>query len=102
MGLPAVYVPLPIGNGEQRFNAADVVAAGGGLLVDDAALTPSWIDRRRSSRSPTGDRLLAHGAPRPRRSGSATPTSCWPTWCAARTQRVRGSRETPGGQGDSR
>ena len=44
VGLPAVYVPLPIGNGEQRFNAADVVAAGGGLLVEDAALTPAWID----------------------------------------------------------
>jgi UDP-N-acetylglucosamine--N-acetylmuramyl-(pentapeptide) pyrophosphoryl-undecaprenol N-acetylglucosamine transferase len=44
VGLPAVYVPLPIGNGEQRFNAADVVAAGGGLLVDDAAFTAGWID----------------------------------------------------------
>lgn len=45
VGLPAIYVPLPIGNGEQRFNAADVVAAGGGLIVDDAALTPAWIDQ---------------------------------------------------------
>jgi UDP-N-acetylglucosamine--N-acetylmuramyl-(pentapeptide) pyrophosphoryl-undecaprenol N-acetylglucosamine transferase len=45
VGLPAVYVPLPIGNGEQRFNAADVVAAGGGLLVDDRELTPEWIDQ---------------------------------------------------------
>ena len=44
VGLPAVYVPLPIGNGEQRFNAADVVAAGGGVLVDDAALTPEWVE----------------------------------------------------------
>jgi len=44
VGLPAVYVPLPIGNGEQRFNAADVVAAGGGLLVEDAAMTPAWVD----------------------------------------------------------
>ena len=44
VGLPAVYVPLPVGNGEQRLNAADVVAAGGGLLVDDADLTPQWID----------------------------------------------------------
>lgn len=44
VGLPAVYVPLPIGNGEQRFNAADVVAAGGGILVDDADLTPRWIE----------------------------------------------------------
>jgi UDP-N-acetylglucosamine--N-acetylmuramyl-(pentapeptide) pyrophosphoryl-undecaprenol N-acetylglucosamine transferase len=44
VGLPAVYVPLPIGNGEQRLNAADVVAAGGGVLVDDSSLTPRWID----------------------------------------------------------
>ena len=44
VGLPAVYVPLPIGNGEQRFNATDVVAAGGGILVDDSELTPQWID----------------------------------------------------------
>ncbi|KRC84697.1 UDP-N-acetylglucosamine--N-acetylmuramyl-(pentapeptide) pyrophosphoryl-undecaprenol N-acetylglucosamine transferase [Terrabacter sp. Root85] len=44
VGLPAVYVPLPVGNGEQRVNAADVVSAGGGLLVDDADLTPEWVD----------------------------------------------------------
>ena len=43
VGLPAVYVPLPIGNGEQRLNAADTVAAGGGLLVEDAAVTPEWV-----------------------------------------------------------
>ncbi len=40
VGLPAVYVPLPIGNGEQALNARPVVDAGGGLLVDDADLTP--------------------------------------------------------------
>jgi UDP-N-acetylglucosamine--N-acetylmuramyl-(pentapeptide) pyrophosphoryl-undecaprenol N-acetylglucosamine transferase len=44
VGLPAVYVPLPIGNGEQRLNATDVVAVGGGILVDDSGLTPQWID----------------------------------------------------------
>ena len=43
VGLPAVYVPLPIGNGEQRLNALPVVGAGGGLLVDDADLTPAFI-----------------------------------------------------------
>ena len=43
LGLPAVYVPLPIGNGEQELNAADVIAAGGGLLVKDADLTPTWV-----------------------------------------------------------
>jgi len=43
VGLPAAFVPLPIGNGEQRLNALPVVEAGGGLLVDDAELSPSWI-----------------------------------------------------------
>ncbi|OHV40607.1 MULTISPECIES: undecaprenyldiphospho-muramoylpentapeptide beta-N-acetylglucosaminyltransferase [Pseudofrankia] len=45
VGLPAVYVPLPFGNGEQRRNALPTVEAGGGLLVDDAQLTPDWIAR---------------------------------------------------------
>jgi UDP-N-acetylglucosamine--N-acetylmuramyl-(pentapeptide) pyrophosphoryl-undecaprenol N-acetylglucosamine transferase len=43
VGLPAAYVPLPIGNGEQRQNAAGIVAAGGGLLVDDAQLSSDWV-----------------------------------------------------------
>jgi UDP-N-acetylglucosamine--N-acetylmuramyl-(pentapeptide) pyrophosphoryl-undecaprenol N-acetylglucosamine transferase len=43
LGLPAAYVPLPIGNGEQRLNAQPVVDAGGGLLVEDAACTPEWV-----------------------------------------------------------
>jgi len=43
--VPAVFVPLPIGNGEQRRNALPVVEAGGGLLVEDAELTPAWIEQ---------------------------------------------------------
>jgi UDP-N-acetylglucosamine--N-acetylmuramyl-(pentapeptide) pyrophosphoryl-undecaprenol N-acetylglucosamine transferase len=43
VGLPAVFVPYPVGNGEQRFNAEDAVAAGGALLVADAEFTPAWI-----------------------------------------------------------
>jgi UDP-N-acetylglucosamine--N-acetylmuramyl-(pentapeptide) pyrophosphoryl-undecaprenol N-acetylglucosamine transferase len=43
LGLPAIFVPLPIGNGEQRLNAAPVAAAGGALLVDDAGLDPGWL-----------------------------------------------------------
>ena len=39
VGLPAVYVPLPIGNGEQKLNAEPVVSAGGGVIVDDANFT---------------------------------------------------------------
>lgn len=46
LGIPAVYVPLPIGNGEQRLNAADVVGAGGGILVEDAELTPTLVSER--------------------------------------------------------
>jgi UDP-N-acetylglucosamine--N-acetylmuramyl-(pentapeptide) pyrophosphoryl-undecaprenol N-acetylglucosamine transferase len=43
VGLPAVYVPLPHGNGEQALNAKAVIDAGGGLLVDDADLTSAWV-----------------------------------------------------------
>ncbi|HEV7896748.1 MAG TPA: undecaprenyldiphospho-muramoylpentapeptide beta-N-acetylglucosaminyltransferase [Planosporangium sp.] len=45
VGMPAVYVPLPYGNGEQRRNALPIVNAGGGLIVDDGDLTPDWIER---------------------------------------------------------
>jgi UDP-N-acetylglucosamine--N-acetylmuramyl-(pentapeptide) pyrophosphoryl-undecaprenol N-acetylglucosamine transferase len=43
VGLPAAYVPLPIGNGEQRLNALPIVQRGGGMLVADSDLTPEWI-----------------------------------------------------------
>ncbi|WP_289017519.1 undecaprenyldiphospho-muramoylpentapeptide beta-N-acetylglucosaminyltransferase [uncultured Ornithinimicrobium sp.] len=62
VGLPAVYVPLPIGNGEQRLNAAEVVEAGGGIVVEDAMLD---ADRVRSTVLPLvtdPERLVAMGA----------------------------------------
>jgi UDP-N-acetylglucosamine--N-acetylmuramyl-(pentapeptide) pyrophosphoryl-undecaprenol N-acetylglucosamine transferase len=43
VGLPAVFVPLPIGNGEQSLNATAVVEAGGAILVPDAELTPAKV-----------------------------------------------------------
>ncbi|MFC4374391.1 undecaprenyldiphospho-muramoylpentapeptide beta-N-acetylglucosaminyltransferase [Nocardia halotolerans] len=43
VGLPAFYVPLPHGNGEQEFNARPVVAQGGGRIVPDAELTPKYV-----------------------------------------------------------
>ncbi|GAA2038137.1 undecaprenyldiphospho-muramoylpentapeptide beta-N-acetylglucosaminyltransferase [Pseudokineococcus marinus] len=43
VGLPAAFVPLPIGNGEQRRNAEPVVEAGGALLVADADLDAAWL-----------------------------------------------------------
>lgn len=45
VGLPAVFVPLPIGNGEQALNAHPVVGAGGGVLIDDSAFTSAWVER---------------------------------------------------------
>lgn len=45
LGLPAVYIPYPVGNGEQRFNARGVVDAGGAILVEDAAFVPGWVER---------------------------------------------------------
>jgi len=45
LGLPAIYVPLPIGNGEQALNVLPVVEAGGGLMIADADLTPDWITK---------------------------------------------------------
>jgi UDP-N-acetylglucosamine--N-acetylmuramyl-(pentapeptide) pyrophosphoryl-undecaprenol N-acetylglucosamine transferase len=43
VGVPAVFVPYPVGNGEQRRNARGAVDAGGARLVDDAAFTPDFV-----------------------------------------------------------
>ena len=59
VGLPAVYVPLPIGNGEQRLNALPVVNAGGGLLVDDKDLTPDFVADTVAGLLTDGPRLAA-------------------------------------------
>jgi len=43
IGLPAVYVPYPVGNGEQKFNVIDVVDAGGGLMCQDADFDVEYV-----------------------------------------------------------
>ena len=62
VGLPAAYVPLPHGNGEQRRNAEPVVRAGGGVLVDDADLTPDWISAHVVPLLQDPERLATMGA----------------------------------------
>ena len=62
VGLPAVFVPLPIGNGEQEHNARPVVDAGGGLMVADAALTPEWVAATVPDLATDSERLAAMGA----------------------------------------
>lgn len=43
LGIPAVYVPYAVGNGEQALNAASAVAAGAAVLIPDAELTGDRI-----------------------------------------------------------
>lgn len=59
VGLPAIYVPLPIGNGEQRLNALPVVNAGGGMIVADAVLTPELVAHEVSGLLTNPPRLAA-------------------------------------------
>jgi len=43
LGIPAVFVPYAVGNGEQARNAAAAVEAGAAVLIPDAELTPDRI-----------------------------------------------------------
>ena len=44
LGLPAIYVPLAHGNGEQALNAKSAVAAGAAILIHDADLNPISLE----------------------------------------------------------
>jgi UDP-N-acetylglucosamine--N-acetylmuramyl-(pentapeptide) pyrophosphoryl-undecaprenol N-acetylglucosamine transferase len=43
VGLPALYIPYAIGNGEQKFNLLDVLAAGGALTVADKDFDEEYV-----------------------------------------------------------
>jgi len=43
LGIPAVYVPYAVGNGEQALNAASAVRAGAAVLIPDAEFTGDRI-----------------------------------------------------------
>ncbi len=45
-GLPAVFVPYPVGNGEQRLNAMSVAEVGGALIVSDAEFSADYVAER--------------------------------------------------------
>lgn len=45
LGIPALYVPYSVGNGEQRLNAASAVAAGAAELLDDATFDGDAVRR---------------------------------------------------------
>jgi UDP-N-acetylglucosamine--N-acetylmuramyl-(pentapeptide) pyrophosphoryl-undecaprenol N-acetylglucosamine transferase len=46
VGLPAAYVPYPVGNGEQRHNVESLVERGGGLLVLDADFSQDYVSEQ--------------------------------------------------------
>lgn len=43
LGIPAVYVPYAVGNGEQALNAASAVRAGSAMLIPDAEFTAERV-----------------------------------------------------------
>lgn len=43
IGLPAIYVPYPVGNGEQKFNIVDIVNAGGAKTVTDEEFNVAYV-----------------------------------------------------------
>jgi UDP-N-acetylglucosamine--N-acetylmuramyl-(pentapeptide) pyrophosphoryl-undecaprenol N-acetylglucosamine transferase len=61
LGMPAVYVPYPHSNQEQKRNALPVVEAGGGVLVDDSEMTAGWIERTLIPLARDPQRLAAMG-----------------------------------------
>lgn len=61
-GVPAIFVPLPIGNGEQAHNAMPVVAAGGAVLCEDADFTADYVADTVPALLGDADRLAAMGA----------------------------------------
>jgi UDP-N-acetylglucosamine--N-acetylmuramyl-(pentapeptide) pyrophosphoryl-undecaprenol N-acetylglucosamine transferase len=62
VGLPAVFIPLPHGNGEQALNAKPAVDAGGALIVPDAELSPATIAEQVIPLLADGERLTAMSA----------------------------------------
>ena len=43
LGIPAVYVPYAVGNGEQALNASSAVRAGAAILIPDGEFTPGRV-----------------------------------------------------------
>ena len=43
LGIFSLYVPLPIGNGEQVQNAQLVASTGGGVIIENSKFTTQWL-----------------------------------------------------------
>ena len=62
VGLPAIFVQLTIGNGEQALNAKPIVDAGGALMVPDEELTSAKVVELVKSLLTNPAKLTAMGA----------------------------------------
>jgi UDP-N-acetylglucosamine--N-acetylmuramyl-(pentapeptide) pyrophosphoryl-undecaprenol N-acetylglucosamine transferase len=61
IGLPAVFVPLPIGNGEQSRNCEFLVSAGAAIRIPDAELDADKVVGQIASLALDGSRLASMG-----------------------------------------
>jgi len=61
-GVPAIFVPLAYGNGEQVHNARPVVEAGGALMADEAVFTADYVADTVPALAKDAARLAAMGA----------------------------------------
>jgi len=48
LGRYALFIPLPIGNGEQNLNAASLISQGRAEILPQAQFTPDWINQNLS------------------------------------------------------
>ncbi len=62
LGIPAFYVPLPIGNGEQRRNAEQQIEAGGAEIVEDRDFNQKVLRERVLPLLTDPERLRAMGS----------------------------------------
>lgn len=62
VGLPAIFVPYPHGNGEQARNARAIVEAGGGILLPDDMCTQDWVAQHVPALIGDGARLAGMSA----------------------------------------
>jgi UDP-N-acetylglucosamine--N-acetylmuramyl-(pentapeptide) pyrophosphoryl-undecaprenol N-acetylglucosamine transferase len=62
IGLPAVFVPYAVGNGEQALNAKTLVDRGAALMVADDQLSPAWVGENVPALLADPDRLARMSA----------------------------------------
>lgn len=62
LGLPAVYIPYAVGNGEQAKNIVEVLAAGGALTVADSVFNRDYIANQLVPLISNSKRLIAMAA----------------------------------------